>query len=231
MIFEQQTSKRRATLCIFFVLASFCGVAQERMIPALICDNSGSRGYETSLIELFNIGKASKFAFLVKPSFSPEYCLSYENKTQQLVLKEAASIVWKSQEWYWGDPKERKPNKKIDIVEYRLPFSKDMADSLQRMFVAAVLTSSFMGDTIMGFDGTTYEFIIQPGFSKVATCWSPDEGSNCGQAVAVMEQLCEAVKIGDKELAESLLEEIVRVANLFRQFYPEDFRQEQVFCR
>ena len=96
------------------------------------------------------------------------------------------------------------------------------------------LATAFPGDfdfTLGGLGGVTYQFMLSPRYSSWgAVCWSPKESTNCGQAVAIIEKLCKYVETGDKEAAENLIGEIVRVTNLFRQYYPAGYRHEKTFC-
>lgn len=214
-----------ATMLVLFLSAA----AQDRMIPSEIRTGVRSRGYETALFEYFYLWDAHGFAYLVVPSFSPEYCLTYNYKSKSLVLKKATKSIYYTQEWY--NSERWKTNRKINAAIYRLEISDSLADSLQALIVSAVITSSFMGDTVFGHDGETYKFIIQPSFAKIAQCWSPKASTNCGQAVAIMKKLCEAVEAGNNKDAESLINEIVRMTNIFRSFYPAGFHKENFFCR
>ena len=149
-----------------------------------------------------------------------------------LILKRAKKNIWSEQGWtYPLDSQLRNPGKKVDAEEYSLRISDSLADSLQVMFASAILTSSLIGDTLGGLGGVTYQFMLSPRYSSWgAVCWSPKESTNCGQAVAIIEKLCKYVETGDKEAAENLIGEIVRVTNLFRQYYPAGYRHEKTFC-
>ena len=214
-----------ATMLVLFLSAA----AQDRMIPSEIRTGGGFRGYETALFEYFDLWDAEGFAYLVVPSFSPEYCLTYNYKSKSLVLKKATKSIYYTQEWY--NSERWKTNRKINAAIYRLEISDSLADSLQALIVSAVITSSFMGDTLRGFDGVKYKFIIQPRFAKIAQCWSPEASTNCGQAVAIMEKLCKTVEAGNNKDAESLINEIVKMTNIFRSFYPAGFHKERCFLR
>ena len=214
-----------ATMLVLFLSAA----AQDRMIPSEIRTGVRSRGYETALFEYFDLWNAKGFAYLVVPSFTPEYCLTYDYKSKSLVLKKPTKSIYYTQEWY--NSERWKTNRKINADIYRLEISDSLADSLQALIVSAVITSSFMGDTVFGCDGETYNFIIQPSFAKIAQCWSPKASTNCGQAVAIMKKLCEAVEAGNNKDAESLITEIVRMTNIFRSFYPAGFHKESFFWR
>lgn len=193
-------------LCLLILsLAALNLFAQDRMIPSRIWTGKDLRNSETKLFDKFAIKEAERFAFIALPSFDRPYCLSYDCDTKSLILSIGAI--------------------------YRMHISDSLADSLNALFAAAVLTSSFMGDTLIYIDGTTYKFIISPGYyARAAECWSPDNNTNCGQAVAIIRKLCKAVQENDSKAAEDLMREVVRATNYFRQYYPEDFHQEKFFC-
>ena len=98
---------------------------------------------------------------------------------------------------------------------YRLPIDEAFADSLQSMFVA-IINSASPDSRRSGFDGTSYLFYLPSDIYTVADAWSPYEESNCGRAVRLMEQLCNAVEKKDKAAAEQLREEIIALTAVFR---------------
>lgn len=209
--------------CIILLLL-YMGVlcAQDRMIPSRIQYTGILRKYDDKLHNFFDIDHADRFAYLSTPSFEPEYCLSYNKEEKSLILKQANQNIWYSQ---------YQTQEQLRETQWKLSISDSLADTLQAMFAAAVLTSSYMGDTTLGLDGTTYQFFLNPGWSRVAECWSPDTNSNCGQAVSIMEKLCKAVRENDSNGAEGLIRDISRIAQQFRKYYPEGFNNEKYFCR
>jgi len=216
--------KRLVILLFVFLTYNLVG-AQDRMDPAKIYMDNPSRGYETSLFNYFNIAESDNFAFLVKPSFTGESCLTFDKKTNMLKLKRATRNIWYEQKWYDDRIFRRLTRKKIVPSKvFLLNISDSLSTSLHELFQSVVLTSSF-GNVIPGLDGVTYKFILNP-YSKVAECWTPPQGSNCGQAVSVIEELCNAVVNSDSEKAEKLISEVERVTSLFKQYYPEDFKEE-----
>lgn len=216
-------SNIRKFIILLFTFSAFNLQAQDRMTPAKIFMNSDLRGYETSLINYFDIDYTDKFACLIRPSFTSEYCLSLCKKTNSLKLKRATKNIWYDQKWYENGRNRKKRNKKVPSKDYRLTISDSLATSLCSMFTSIVLTSTHLENELLGLDGTTYQFIIQPGY--IAECWSPRNDTNCGQAVSLIETICKAVENGDSEKAEVLISEVVRITNLFRQYYPEGFKE------
>ena len=198
-------------MALAFTLLATNLLAQDRMTPSRI-HTIVTGEYEPTLFELFKVSDAKDFVYFVIPSFDSEYCLSYDRMTKSLKLKRAQQNILYDD----SDPKD------VPLMDYSLNISDSLFNSLVKMFKATVLTSSFISE-IRGNDGTTYKFMIDPWWAESAECWSPTENTNCGQAVSVMEKLCEAVKTGDKDAAEGLIEEIERVAKLFEQYYPAGF--------
>ena len=206
------TSLIKRAFCVVLLLlymGTLC--AQDRMTPAKF-----EQGREEKLYSIFDIAESDGFAYLVDPAFSPDYCLTYDRESKSLILKQL-----KPRALYCR--RHRFSQRHTDI--WKLSISDSLADSLIRMFAAVVLTSSWLSEQ-WGLDGVNYYFLINPGFSsKMASCWSPDENSNCRQAVDVVEKLGEAVRKNDREGAESLVGSISSVTNLFRNYYPADFRE------
>lgn len=210
-------SSIKQSLCIVFLLLCMGGLcAQDRMTPTKIACTSDSRRYEDILLSYFDIGSADKIAYLVTSSFRPPYCLSYKREEHSLILKQPTPESWYK---HYNSPKHLRAD------QWKLCISDSLADSLQAMFAAAVLTSSYLSEQA-GIDGAVYRFFLHPGpYSRVASCWSPDKNSNCGQAVAVVKQLCDAVKKNDHEGAEALVKSISSVTNRFRSYYPAHFHE------
>ena len=208
------TSLIKRVFCVVLLLlymGTLC--AQDRMTPAKF-----EQGREEKLYSIFDIAESDGFAYLVDPAFSPDYCLTYDRESKSLILKQL-----KPRALYCRRHRFSQRHIRADV--WKLSISDSLADSLIRMFATVVLTSSWLSER-WGLDGVNYYFLINPGFSsKMASCWSPDENSNCRQAVDVVERLCEAVRKNDREGAESLVGSISSVTNLFRNYYPADFRE------
>lgn len=226
LIKDRALSNIRKLVLLVFAFSAVNLFAQDRMTPAEICMDSGLRGYETSLINYFNINEADGFAYLVKPSFTGEYCLTFCKNTSSLKLKHVTkNNIWYEQKWYENGDCRKKQNKKVPSNEYLLTISDSLANTLYSMFKSIVFTSTHLENRILGLDGTTFQFIIQPG--HIAECWSPQKDTNCGQAVILIDKLCDAIKSGDSTKAENLISEVIRVTNIFRQYYPTNFEENR----
>lgn len=198
---------KRAFCVVLLLLYMGTLCAQDRMTPAKF-----EQGREEKLYSIFDIAEADGFAFLVDPAFCPDYCLAYDRESKSLILKQL-----KPRARYCR--RLRFSQRLIRADVWKLSISDSLADSLKRMFAAVVLTSSWLCEQ---GDGVNYYFLINPGFSSKMASW-PDENSNCRQAVDVVVRRCEAVRKNDREGA--LVGSISSVTNLFRNYYPADFRE------
>ena len=105
---------------------------------------------------------------------------------------------------------------KLDSVEVKT--DKATAVKFSDLIEHAVKTCMFNDDR-MGFDGTTYFF----GNSiRVATTWSPDNGSNCKRLTDVLEKAMTAVKNQNEDELKSLLPEVESLTKVFKGLYPKD---------
>lgn len=134
------------------------------------------------------------YAFQIRPSFTPEYCLLYSPDKKELVLRVARKNIWYSKGW-------------TGVKKYRCPIAPDISDKLYSLFTSAVRSSSPEAK-VWGLDGVTYE--IRTNWGKdVAECWSPNyDGSNCDRLVNVLEELCIIVKNKDVNRIKGLIPEI-----------------------
>lgn len=218
-------SKRMNVLLFAFLTFNLVS-AQNRMIPAEIGIDVGARGYRSALLDNFAVEDSRKFAFLIVPSFCGECYLTYNIEKSSLKLKWAKRSIWSEQKWYNRKESKRTRNKIVPSLDYELVISDSLSTALHSMVKSIVLTSTYLQDKVDGLDGTTYYFILDPAYTgKAAECWTPREDTNCGQAVALLEKLCDAVTDGDSEQAEKMISEVVRVTELFRQYYPADFKE------
>ena len=154
--------------------------------------------------------------------FSGETGCYYDVKDSVLVLRTANQNIW----YYKGNnrsKKQRKHQKELVVSEYRCPISQEARQSFNRLFTAAVFSSSFLA-TPFGADGVTYEIRVRGG-SYSAECWSPKKDSNCGQLVEFLAHLSEAIKGNDPQMIESLIPLADALSLLFEALYPEDVKE------
>lgn len=198
--------------------------AQSRLFPSRnSMSDSISNIYHTKVDSLLlNGGVFNVFAFEIRPSFSGETGCYYDVKDSVLVLRTANQNIW----YYKGNnrsKKQRKHQKELVVSEYRCPISQEARQSFNRLFTAAVFSSSFLA-TPFGADGVTYEIRVRGG-SYSAECWSPKKDSNCGQLVEFLAHLSEAIKGNDPQMIESLIPLADALSLLFEALYPEDVKE------
>ena len=105
---------------------------------------------------------------------------------------------------------------KLDSVEVKT--DKATAVKFSDLIEHAVKTCMFNDDR-MGFDGTIYFFGNR---IRVATTWSPDNGSNCRRLTDVLEKAMTAVKNQNEDELKSLLPEVESLTKVFEKLYPKD---------
>lgn len=200
---------KRMVLCLVLVMMAYSVSAQQRMCP-IPKANLKENKFDKRLSLGFGIESAYKFVYLVEPSFTTEYCLTYDSINQSLLLCKSKNKIG----YAIGNGESKKARKKR-LSTYRLPIDEDFVDSLQSMFVA-IIGSASPDAGKNGIDGTSYLFYLPTDIFTVADAWSPYEESNCGRAVKLMERLCEAVEKQDKATVDHLREEIISLTAVFR---------------
>ncbi|MBO7101170.1 MAG: hypothetical protein J6V98_04025 [Bacteroidales bacterium] len=200
---------KRIVLCVVLIILANSAAAQRRMCP-IPKANLKENKFDKRLSLGFGIESAYKFVYLVEPSFTTEYCLTYDSINQSLLLCKSKSkigyAIWN------GESKKARKNR---LLTYRLPVDEAYVDSLQSLFVA-IIGSASPDAGKNGIDGTSYLFYLPTDIYNVASAWCPYEDSNCGRVVRVMERLCEAVEKKDNATVEQLREEIIALAVVFK---------------
>lgn len=202
--------------------------AQSRLFPSRnSMPNSILNSYYTKVDRLLlNEGVFNVFAFEIRPSFSGETGCYYDAKDSVLVLRTANQNIW----YYKGNNgsyKQRNRQIGLVVLEYRCPISQEARQSFNRLFTAAVFSSSYLAEP-NGADGVTYEIRVQGG-RYTASCWSPEKGSNCGQIVELLTRLSNAIKNNDSKRIESLIPSADELSRKFEALYPDDVKEGSVF--
>ena len=202
--------------------------AQSRLFPSRnSMPNSILNSYYTKVDRLLlNEGVFNVFAFEIRPSFSGETGCYYDAKDSVLVLRTANQNIW----YYKGNNgsyKQRNRQIGLVVLEYRCPISQEARQSFNRLFTAAVFSSSYLAEP-NGADGVTYEIRVQGG-RYTACCWSPEKGSNCGQIVELLTRLSDAIKNNDSKRIESLIPSADELSRKFEALYPDDVKEGSVF--
>lgn len=116
--------------------------------------------------------------------------------------------------------KSNKPKLKLDSLEIKT--DEETALAFSELIGHAVGTSMY-NDARWGFDGTSYYF---RDYSRVATIWSPDPGSNCRRLTDVLEKAMTAVRNQNREELKALLPEVKSLTTVFENLYPKDIDRE-----
>lgn len=224
-------SKTAISLLLVFVWGLTGAHAQSRLTPisgAVYWGKGMLNNYDTEINRLL-LPSSYRFAYIVEPSFSTEYCLVGDDNN--LILKKAEQKVWSvintaSIKVIDNDSiVEIKPNdkpQKVSIKEYQLQISPTIVDSISNLIESAVLTSSYFSDAL-GCDGTTFVFISWPYTAK---CWSPTKDSNCKRLVALADSICKAVELNDSMLIKRNLNKISELHQTFKALYIEKPSEE-----
>jgi len=119
--------------------------------------------------------------------------------------------------------KEAGPDEsKLKLESIEIKTDKETALAFSNLIKHAVATCMF-DDERLGFDGTTYFF---GDYSRVATIWSPDPGSNCRRLTDVLEKAMTAVRNQNGEELKALLPEVKSLTKVFENLYPKDIDRE-----
>lgn len=199
--------------------------AQSRLFPSRnSMPNSILNSYYTKVDSLLlNEGVFNVFAFEIRPSFSGETGCYYDAKDSVLVLRTANQNIW-----YYNNGSYKQRSRQIGLVvsEYRCPISQEARQSFNRLFTAAVFSSSYLAEPI-GADGVTYEIRVRGG-SYTASCWSPTKGSNCGQMVEFLTLLLDAIKRNDSKKVDGLIPSADELSRKFEALYPDDVKEGSI---
>lgn len=204
--------KQIITLVTFLMAAAIGAQAQSRLEPMTQTDQKlwGEKYFETWLS-----GKASqqmiKLPTPMEDFPSALYVYRGYKKTERLQVKWC--VVNK-------DAGENEAKLKLDSIEIKTDKKTTLAFS--NLIKHAVGTCMF-NDNRLGFDGTTYFF---GDYSRVATIWSPDPGSNCRRLTDVLEKAMAAVKNQNEDELKGLLPEVKSLTKVFEELYPKDLDRE-----
>lgn len=120
--------------------------------------------------------------------------------------------------WCVVNKKAKENESKLKLESIEIKTDKKTALAFSNLIKHAVATCMF-NDERMGFDGITYFF---GDYSRVATIWSPDSGSNCERLTKVLEKAMTAVKNQDEEELKGLLPEVESLTKVFEKLYQKD---------
>ena len=196
--------------------------AQSRLTPASALTAKYEIKYRYYINKLLHQNDADfyYFAFEIRPSFHGESFCFYNIQKEEVVYRIAKKNIW-----YTRMKKNIFPfSNNVKVTEYRCPLSKDIAEHFKQLFKAAVNSSSFLAERI-GCDGVSYQ--IYSGWCWSAECWSPDERTNCGKLVRILEEITEYTKENKPKEIEKMIPEVDELCKTFEALYPEDLVNEK----
>lgn len=196
-------------------LLPFIMQAQEsvnnRLEPIMVHAYSSSIYHTIVLDTLIPKRELVTFAYVVRPSFEPEYALVYSQHKKKLIYSEVASST--TNIWY-----SFFENENYTVNRWELKVDPELAESMRVLVRTAIATAvAPKNDSILpmiGEDGTTYQFIAN---NYTAECWSPNNGNNA-ELVRIMDAVCQAIKNKNPALLQTLRPDINRLASLYDKY-------------
>lgn len=174
---------------------------------------------------LLNNRELGDFAFTINPSFYGNTGCYYDKSTSEIVLNVSNENIWY---FYYGEhttPKEKKAG--VKITELRCPVSRKTAKEINKLFFAAVFTSSYFAEPV-GLDGTTYELLYHHGI-YTAEFWSPEKETNCHRLKEILVTIITAARENKQEDIENLVPEIQALTKEFEKLFPEEAKEKKLF--
>lgn len=215
---------KRIVLSVFLICFGLSGnvSAQSRLCPAGDNTPSNLKYYQKVDSLLLNGGDYSSFAFEIRPSFSAESGCWFDDKDSVLVLRTANQNIY-----FRNTVKEMA----LAATEYRCPVSKEAVQTLNKLFISATLSSSFLARPYGGHDGTAYQlFSLGRRFS--AECWTPkDKESNCGKLVDILLSLHNAIQNNSPQDIDNLIPTAEALTKQFEDLYPEDLKEKSFWTK
>ena len=211
-VMKNNTPMKRLLSIFFACLLSFMVQAQDnRLGPIMVYNVSSLDIYHTTVLDTLIPEKVSvTFAYVVRPSFDPEYALVYNWYKKKFIYSEVVSSA--TNIWY-----SLNSNKNYTVNRWELKVDPKVAESIRVLLRTAIATAVAPKDgsgLMVGEDGTTYQFYAD---FYTAECWSPDSGNNA-ELVRIMDAVCQAVKKQDSALLQALLPDINRLTEAYDKY-------------
>ena len=178
-------------------------VAQDRLFSSSHIGNPND--YHIIVDDKMGINdKNSKWCFLCRPSFAPEYSVFcyVNNYGAYLVANTADRSIWKAND-----------KNGVEVLRDTLRISRDLASNIDALFRIAVESSSFLPfdhqtfidetgkrtllNGVSALDGNTYVFLSD---RRIAECWTQPFPSISRNLIQIGDSLYSAVKRSDVEL-------------------------------
>lgn len=163
--------------------------------------------YQMCLAKNLYVGGYPRFAVLVIPSWTTEWCMYCP------IGKNVINVTLASEDF---EAASKRKNYKPKVNEYQMDISPGMANSLDSLFLYSVASPRKDVDNKMRlYDGVTYTFM---SLDIAAKCKSPEFG-NAQKLVNIVERLARLVVLKDRESVEQMIPEIEALADSFRTLY------------
>ena len=164
------------------------------------------------------------FAFEIRPSFHGESFCFYDIQKEEVVYRIAQrNIYYTNYNMINNNDSDKKkeafPNSNdVEVTEYQCPLSKDIAEHFKQLFKAAVNSSSFLAERIAC---ARVSYQIYSRWCWSAECFSPDERTNCGKLVQILEKITEYTKENKPKEIEKMIPEVDELCKTFEALYPK----------
>ncbi len=206
--------------------------AQSRLTPALATTSKCDIKYRYYINKILHQNDADfyYFAFEIRPSFHGESFCFYNIQKEEVVYRIAKrSIYYTNSNMINNNDSDKKkeafPNSNdVEVTEYQCPLSKDIAEHFKQLFKAAVNSSSFLAERIAC---ARVSYQIYSRWCWSAECFSPDERTNCGKLVQILEKITEYTKENKPKEIEKMIPEVDELCKTFEALYPEDLVNEK----
>jgi len=200
--------------------------AQSRLTPASALTAKYEIKYRYYINKLLHQNDADfyYFAFEIRPSFHGESFCFYDIQKEEVVYRIAQrNIYYTNYNMINNNDSDKKkeafPNSNdVEVTEYQCPLSKDIAEHFKQLFKAAVNSSSFLAERIAC---ARVSYQIYSGWCWSAECWSPDERTNCGKLVRILEEITEYTKENKPKEIEKMIPEVDELCKTFEALYPK----------
>jgi hypothetical protein len=182
--------------------ATSMSIIPNHLVPINSFMTGYPNGYDVLLVKHLFVTEGSLGRMLVRPSFSPEFCLSVDAEQVKHSDQEGSRSVASKEKveqdryritvttaaeniWYARRRADGKPvHVKIERTERKI--SRDLAVAIQRVWAKALLLTRYpaypeAGEVAVaeeGFDGTTYQFSVHASGSGTmeGETWEPKQG-------------------------------------------------------
>lgn len=202
---------KRLLYILSLLLLPMMAGAQDRLMPIQFFGGVSDH-YATYVMDTIIGHGGCTFAYISRPSFKPEYGLTYDKHTKTLTYSQVECECMNI--WYClaGGRKD------YSLARWSVSIPQELGDSLDMLMRVAIATAVIPVDDEMmtGVDGTDYQFIAH---FYSAECWSPRRGNNA-EMVNLMDSICQLVKNNHADQLVGMMPQISRLTVAYRAKIP-----------